>query len=171
MTLDIGPGPNIQPHTVKPVVRIDHRAVAQPTCVGDVRRLPFKDCSFSVVYASHVLEHFHKRETDQILHEWVRVLRPGGELQLFVPNLEWCMLQIQAGICDEFVLNALYGRQEYPSDVHRTGFTPNILLARLANLPLANIDLRTFRNSLCVWAKKYETQEAREPLLSLVRSA
>ena len=101
MTLDVGPGRNVQPHEVQPVIRLDHRLIVKPNVVGDVRVLPFRDNVFGVVYASHVLEHFHYRETDSILREWLRVLRPGGEFQLFVPNLEWCLLQLVNGVEDD----------------------------------------------------------------------
>src|SRR6266849_7273936 len=127
MTLDIGPGRNVQPHFDQPVIRFDARADARPAVQGDARSLPFRSDSFSTVYFSHILEHFPWKEVVQILKEWWRVTAPGGELQVFVPNLEWCALQIVNGICDEFVLNALHGRQEYELDVHRTGFTPSSL--------------------------------------------
>jgi len=155
MTLDVGPGRNVQPHEVQPVIRLDHRLIVKPNVVGDVRVLPFRDNVFEVVYASHVLEHFHYRETDSILREWLRVLRPGGEFQIFVPNLTWCLLQLVNGVeDDENIQHSLYGRQEYPSDVHRTGFTPKILGKRLESLPLEQVEIRTFRNNICVWSRK-----------------
>lgn len=155
MTLDIGPGRNVQPHESQPVVRVDSRVDAKPDVVADVRALPFRAGVFDVVYSSHVLEHFHQSLTVSILKEWLRVLRAGGEFQLAVPNLEWCMLQLQAGIFDDFVMNALYGRQEYPNDVHRTGFTVNRLVNVLAATGVLNgTNIKTFRNSICVWATK-----------------
>lgn len=154
MTLDLGPGRNVQPHDDTPVIRLDHRLDVLPTLLSDLRALPFRDNSFSTVYASHVLEHFCARETEGIVREWVRVLRPGGELQIFVPNLEWILLQVTNGICDEFVINALYGRQEYPSDVHRNAFTPTTMKALLQKFPLDDVEVRTFRNSICVWTTK-----------------
>lgn len=156
MTLDLGPGRNVQPHEDQPAIRLDHRLDILPGVLADVRRLPFKDQSFSTIYASHVLEHFHARETRAIIGEWIRVLRHDGELQVFVPNLEWICLQVKHEICDEFVLNALFGRQEYPSDVHRTAFTPKTLRAIIEEFPLYDVEVRTFRNNICVWAKKLE---------------
>jgi SAM-dependent methyltransferase len=55
------------------------------------KRLPFKDDTFEVVYASHVLEHLPWYRLEQALQEWVRVLKPGGALEIWVPNgLEIC---------------------------------------------------------------------------------
>ena len=42
----------------------------------DLRRVPFPDASFDLVYASHVLEHI--KEDDEALREIRRILRPGG---------------------------------------------------------------------------------------------
>lgn len=50
------------------------------------RRLPFGDGTFEVVYASHVLEHLPWYQTRRVLSEWVRVLAPGGRLEVWVPN-------------------------------------------------------------------------------------
>ncbi|GAA3935255.1 class I SAM-dependent methyltransferase [Hymenobacter algoricola] len=55
----------------------------------DGARLDFTDASFDVVVASDVLEHIEDEQ--QALREWLRVLRPGGQLLVFVPafNLLW----------------------------------------------------------------------------------
>ncbi|MBK8285344.1 MAG: methyltransferase domain-containing protein [Ahniella sp.] len=48
----------------------------------------FSDESFDLIYASHVLEHFDWRhELPPVLKEWRRVLKPGGELHVSVPDL------------------------------------------------------------------------------------
>lgn len=53
--------------------------------VGDVSDLYwFRDGTLDYVYSSHVLEDFI--DTTAILREWLRVLRPGGHLVLFLPD-------------------------------------------------------------------------------------
>jgi SAM-dependent methyltransferase len=49
-------------------------------------RLPFPDETFDLVYASHILEHIPWYATEQVLREWVRVIRPGGKLEIWVPD-------------------------------------------------------------------------------------
>ncbi|HEV8441089.1 MAG TPA: methyltransferase domain-containing protein, partial [Methylomirabilota bacterium] len=49
-------------------------------------KLPFKDETFELLYASHILEHIPWYQTDATLKEWTRVLRPGGKLQIWVPD-------------------------------------------------------------------------------------
>ncbi len=46
--------------------------------------LPFSDDSFDIVYSSNVLEHV--LDPGQVLREAVRVLKPGGTLQIVCPN-------------------------------------------------------------------------------------
>lgn len=53
--------------------------------VGDIETLPwFKDDSLDYVFSSHALEDFE--DTAGVIKEWVRVLKPGGHLVLFLPD-------------------------------------------------------------------------------------
>jgi SAM-dependent methyltransferase len=54
--------------------------------VDAARALPFPDGTFALVYASHVLEHIPWYHTEDVLREWVRILRPGGALEVWVPD-------------------------------------------------------------------------------------
>ena len=54
----------------------------------DITKLPFKDESADLIYASHVLEYFDREEAVPILREWVRVLKKGGILRIAVPDFE-----------------------------------------------------------------------------------
>lgn len=51
--------------------------------------LPLRDGSVSYAFMSHVLEHFYyPREALGILREIRRVLRPGGQVRIVVPDIE-----------------------------------------------------------------------------------
>ena len=58
------------------------RGVAHAS-VMDGAALEFADARFDVVIASDVLEHIENE--GQALREWTRVLKPGGQLLVFVP--------------------------------------------------------------------------------------
>lgn len=52
---------------------------------GDAQNLLwFRDNVLDYVYSSHVLEDF--RDTEEVLSEWLRVVKPGGVLVLFLPD-------------------------------------------------------------------------------------
>jgi SAM-dependent methyltransferase len=81
--LEIGPGPEriagFETLNVVPGPNVDY--------LGDAaKRLPFRDATFDVIYASHVVEHIPWYQTQSALREWVRVLASGGRMEVWVPN-------------------------------------------------------------------------------------
>ncbi len=50
--------------------------------------IPYQNNFFSVVYHSHVLEHFSKSEAVSFMEECYRVLKSGGIIRVAVPDLE-----------------------------------------------------------------------------------
>jgi hypothetical protein len=50
--------------------------------------IPFPDNHFDVVYHSHVLEHFARKDGEAFLRECFRVTKPGGTIRVAVPDLE-----------------------------------------------------------------------------------
>jgi len=50
------------------------------------KKLPFKSESFDIVYASHILEHTPWFSLTETIKEWVRVLKVGGQLEIWVPD-------------------------------------------------------------------------------------
>lgn len=61
---------------------LDRDSSVRPDVVGLAEYLPFKDNSFDIVFASHVLEHTVSHE--QIFKEFLRVCRI--KIQVIVPN-------------------------------------------------------------------------------------
>jgi SAM-dependent methyltransferase len=51
--------------------------------LGDLRRLPFADATFTKAYSLDVLEHLSPEALAGMLHEAARVIRPGGELFVY----------------------------------------------------------------------------------------
>jgi len=64
-------------------VGLDADARFNPDYVADLRRLPFKDSEFDSILSTQVLEHID--DTDRVLREFHRVLKPGGYLCITVP--------------------------------------------------------------------------------------
>lgn len=81
--LEIGPGanriPGFETLDIRPGMRVDYVWDAQ-------KKLPFEDTTFDVIYASHVLEHIAWYKVQDTLREWTRILKPGGRLEVWVPD-------------------------------------------------------------------------------------
>lgn len=63
----------------------------------EVYPLDYPDNSADEIRASHVLEHFSYKQTEDILSDWMRVLKPGGVLKVAVPDLELICALVAAG--------------------------------------------------------------------------
>jgi len=51
---------------------------------GYAENLPFQDDTFDLIYSTNVLEHVS--DPDKVIHEALRVLKPGGKMQFVIPN-------------------------------------------------------------------------------------
>jgi glycosyltransferase involved in cell wall biosynthesis/SAM-dependent methyltransferase len=93
--LNIGSGPD--PGKKLAAINVDISPAGEPDVIADSRHLPFKDNVFTVVRASHVLEHFDQNEIPSVLEEWERVLHPFGELHIAVPDAKITFEEIESG--------------------------------------------------------------------------
>ena len=105
----------------------DNWCLKPPEVVCDVRKLTFPDNYADEVHAYHVFEHFYRFESDDVLDEWVRVLKPGGLLVLEMPCLDkilgifdYCA-KVAHEIPDNLTMFGLYGDPKYnsPDMCHR----------------------------------------------------
>lgn len=103
--------------------------------LGDAADLSrFKDNTFSEIYASHVLEHFdYQFQLKQVLIEWARVLAPGGNLYISVPDLDlfiemWGDYEHTSDADRFFIMQMMYGGQTNVFDYHYVGFNERILI-------------------------------------------
>lgn len=109
-------------------VNVDVRREPGVEAVCDAAHLPFSDGVFGEVVASDLLEHFSWRRTGEVLQEWRRVLRSGGELVVKVPNMHTLIQMYGKGRIpfQEFIRIA-YGNQDYAENTHRAGFNPELI--------------------------------------------
>lgn len=159
--LDIGAGGIRREFEDYDVHTVDIREECNPDYRCDVRQLPFADSSYDAIFSSHVLEHFSREEHARVLHEWVRVLKPGGEFIIVVPTIDWAVDQLKdrhvmTPETEMHVWNVLYGGQSNPYDFHKNGFTINTLESLLLSLdctvtskelgPMYNLTVRGTKN-------------------------
>lgn len=143
------------------VVRFDANEKVEPDYRCDIRRLPVADQSFDVVHSRHVLEHFGRDEVIDVLKEWTRILRVGGEFRISVPNLMHAITQIVAmeheiAPVDPYPWWQLYGRQDDENDFHHNGFTPRrmrLLLECLGIFEDIEVETKDGEGDLNIYAK------------------
>lgn len=100
--LEIGPGTITGKSAIFLSADTVDGKVGQPTAavLWGEKPLPFDDNTYDLVFASHVLEHVPWYRTIDALKEAYRVLKPGGELEVYVPDFEYivrCYLERRCG--------------------------------------------------------------------------
>jgi hypothetical protein len=138
------------------VITVDLNEEAHPTFRCDVRVLPTEwHEMFDEVMASHVLEHIRWEETDETLEEWVRILKPGGELKVGVPDLKAAAEMVLRDELSPFLMGAIYGdqRSDYWNagqdvGIHMAGFTPKDIGERLVRQGLVDVKVESFSNAM-----------------------
>lgn len=103
-------------------INCDLRSEVKPDLVCDARKLPFKDNSLDHIYAFNILDHFNRFETTPVLKEWLRVLKPSGNLRIIVPDFRFAVEAYMSGKHDMERMQDLYGGQEYKYNFHYTCF-------------------------------------------------
>jgi len=101
----------------------------------DIRKLDkVEDNSVDVLVSHHSLEHIRLNDILDTSKEWHRVLKPGGKLAVFVPNLKELAKAWIEGRIDNFIfLVNIYGAyQGFEEDTHKWGFDFNELRDRMS---------------------------------------
>ena len=96
--------------------------------------LPYPDGSVDEIRASHVLEHFPTAQIQDVLTDWVRVLKPGGRIRIAVPDVVEVAELAKAG--HPMAIAIMYGGQIDDNDYHKSGFTRDSLREIMGSLDL-----------------------------------
>jgi SAM-dependent methyltransferase len=99
--------------------------------------LPVEDCTVDGVLLLHVFEHIAPGDVEEVLKEIWRVLKPGGYLQLEMPNIASAcsMLFVAMEKMDAqllmLALRSIYGSHEQDGQNHKWGYSPESLIPLL----------------------------------------
>jgi SAM-dependent methyltransferase len=103
--------------------------------------LPYPDGVAEEVRASHILEHFPYAITQDVVNEWVRVLKPGGRLQIAVPDFAKCIEVYRNERRFPIpVEKAIFGGQIDENDFHKAQFDYGGLFVVMQRAGLVGID-------------------------------
>lgn len=106
--------------------------------------IPYADGTISAIHSEHALEHLPRAKAELAPLEWARVLKPGGELLLKIPDIELCceyFLKSKEDHLKEWYHHTIFGYQASlrPGDepdeaqIHRCGFTKERIKTILEN--------------------------------------
>lgn len=135
LAVDLGAGSDRREWPGHVTCTVDASKDSGADYIQDLRKLNLPDDHFDLVASSHALEHIPRWEQETVWREIFRICKPGGSLEIFVPNLEWAAWKIIEGEADEHAYNVLYGSQEaWPGlerqyNTHFFGYTPAVIKA------------------------------------------
>jgi SAM-dependent methyltransferase len=112
---------------------VAHEGMPPPDLIADGAHLPYEDRSVDYVCLHHVLEHFGLGESDGLAKEAFRVLKPGGSMLVFVPDLRALAQRWLSGGLDTVTyMITLYGAyMGHDEDRHKFGYDRDFLIERL----------------------------------------
>lgn len=105
--------------------------------------LPFDDERFDAVIASHILEHIPYYNELECVQDWVRVLKPGGTLNVIVPSAEFMCRYILSETASKYIKPYWVGGLTSPWDVHVNLFTMQMLRSLFSYCGLDVVRART----------------------------
>ncbi len=127
-------------------LNVDFIEEHKPNLLADVLDLPMlPDGHYVEIVAQDVLEHVKRTDVDAALREWRRLMAPGGEIILRVPDVIGAA-RVLASTTDldkhVALIQCLYGTQAYTGDYHHVGFTELTLKAALHEAGFVVTDLQ-----------------------------
>lgn len=160
--LEIGSGMNPHPGYEHMDIRADLPHIEH---VHDIYKpLPFAEETFDEILSWSVIEHISWRNVREVISNWKNVLKPGGKLELWVPDLEYLCTMYKEGQTDEHLDKAyiqtaqmalghyspaiwamikIYGGQDYRENFHSAMYdwdTMNKLLLTIGLHRIERID-------------------------------
>jgi ubiquinone/menaquinone biosynthesis C-methylase UbiE len=116
-------------------INVDVREDAEPDIVSDAWDLTvFPNDSVDEIYTRHMLEHLDPNDARRSIARWFEILKPGGRLNVIVPDLEFHCRQLLGevkstiGEQQAHAMAGFYGWRDESrggnrEDAHRWGYT------------------------------------------------
>lgn len=144
------------------ILTLDVDEKQNPDIVADAAEMPVELYGkLDGLLASHVLEHFSYWKTEAILKGWIDCLKPGGEIHVLVPSLEWAAREVLSDNPSPAVYAQLFAGQVNFWDVHLTGFTMRKLRSLFEKAGIAVDTARTgiYHVRVAGYPKEFEAHQ------------
>jgi len=146
--LNLGCGDKILPGYIN-VDFAESRKGQTPDVIADLRQLDFEANYADRILSVHVIEHFYSWEAEEMLSEWMRILKPGGTIILECPNILYSAMQLasspelaaETGKEAATTMWSIYGDPGWrdPLMCHKWGYTPQSLTAVLERIGFEDV--------------------------------
>ena len=116
----------------------------------DILMKELENGSVELIYASHLIEYFDRKEIIPILKRWREVLKPNGILRLAVPNFEiYAKLYSEKKISLDDSLGPLFGKMKMGNKTiyHKTTYDYASLKKILKEVGMRNISEYNWRKT------------------------
>lgn len=128
--------------------------------VCDARRIKLPNCCARFVYSNECLEHFPHKQYANVLHEWARLVAPGGRIRIEVPDFLAACQQVLDGDSlemDRAIQQIVFAEQLNEFDFHYVGLTPRMLTDDFEQIGFEVVDVKRG------WEHGWLMMEARRP--------
>lgn len=147
-------------------VRLDIDEKVQPDIVASMTDMSAVESDgFDALFSSHNVEHLFRHQVQGALREFYRVVRPGGQVVITLPDLQAAAAYVAEGKLDDplyqspagpvAAVDILYGWTKSIAEgnhymAHKTGFTARTLAKHLLGAGFCNVQVS--RHWLDLWA-------------------
>lgn len=107
----------------KPWINVDCSEKHDPDWLCDIGKLNLEPNTVDIICLHHVLEHFHLGELN--LSRLYTILKPGGSLLIFIPDIKALAKRWLLGQIDDYIffVNVYGAYQGEAGDDHHFGYT------------------------------------------------
>ncbi len=162
-------------------IRLDIDSQSEPDILSSIVAMPMVDDeSVDVVYTAHTLEHLYIHEAICALREFYRVLKPGGQLLILVPDLQSAAEVLAMDYPDAQMystpsagsispIDMVYGFQAWVCKgnyfmAHKMGYTCSLLKKKLGLAGFERLDVRRI-DGVNISASGFKPGEIKEEYL------
>lgn len=154
-------------------IRLDIDPQVNPDIVSSMTDMPMVETgSMDALFSSHNVEHLYRHQVPGALKEFFRVIKPGGQVMITLPDVQTVSAYIAEGVLDDPLYDSpagpvtpvdiLYGwtasiAQGNHFMAHKTGFTAKTLAQHLLSAGFSNITVS--RKWVDLWAVGFKLPE------------
>lgn len=153
IAIDLGAGESRRAWDGYKTYTTDYRKDSGADYIQPLPVMNLPDDHYDLVASRHSFEHVGRWEQEKLFAECFRICKPGGKLEVIVPNLEWACQKVVAGEMDVNVMNVLYGGQEADTEinsreanVHYFGYTKDVLRALVESAGFVDVRVVDWRD-------------------------